>query len=107
MAEIKYLYLRDANGKNHGVVAYDVVGRSVGSVTYGLSTCNAIDSFDKEIGKALATKRLGESPNLLGVARNSCNVDIVSALLKKISRSEMFPTHAKKIARSTLIRKYR
>jgi hypothetical protein len=107
MAEIKYLYLRDVNGKNHGVVAYDVAGRSVGSVTYGLSVCNTKDSFNKELGKELATQRLTDSPNLLGVARNSCNVDIVSALLKKISRSGVFPTHAKKIARSTLTHKYK
>jgi hypothetical protein len=102
MSTVKFLYLHDRYGKKHGVVAYDVKGKGVGSVSYNLSLCNDKDSFDKEAGKELAFQRVNSSPNLLSVPRDPHNVQIVQAVLKKIVRTSTMPTKARKLARAAL-----
>lgn len=108
MSNVRYLYLHDANGKKHGVIAYSVSDVTSGKVSFGLSVCNSEhDLFDKELGRALATNRLATMPKQIGTSKIASNSEIVKALLKKVSRSGSVPTRAKKAAKITLSRKER
>ena len=99
---IKILYIRDCNGKNFGTVAYDISGRSSGTIAYSLATCNSKDSFSKDTGIKIATSRLESNPITIRVRSNSLNVDIVRAILTRISRTEDVPTGIRKLSRKSL-----
>lgn len=102
MSTVKFLYLHDRYGKKHGVVAYDVKGKGVGSVSFNLALCNDKDPFNKDLGKNLALQRVQDSPNLLSVPQDPQNVQIVQAVLKKIVRNATMPIKARKLARMAL-----
>ena len=94
----RIMYLNDRKGRHQGCVAL-TVDRDGGKVAFQLSAINPMDSFKKEVARAIASGRLLERPNFVTVSPTASNHEIAQAVVGAIAVSHEFPTRCVRSAR--------
>jgi hypothetical protein len=68
MDNVRFLYLRNVRGNAFACLAVSL-DRKNNSISYGLSTCNPHDKFDKSLAKRIASSRLDKQPSVIEYVR--------------------------------------
>lgn len=93
---VRFTYVRDKNRRPVGCVAF-TLDRETNVVSWATSTHNPADTFDKKVGRKIATLRLA-NPNQFLFNKETYSNNIITALLEQIANNKNEPNRLRRQA---------